>query len=101
MKENKTIGKYVTNLALATGLAATIMTAQGCAGSCSNTINDISRDAIKRDYEVTLFANNGSIIMKDTLSRTFIEVSEHGSGLRYLKNGKMVMLNGTYILEEK
>jgi hypothetical protein len=93
----KTITKTVLG-----GLAGIVLSMQlsGC-GSCSNDFNDFKRDLSKRDYEVTLYSADGHVIVKETLKNTFINVGENGSGLRYLKNGKMVMLNGTYILEEK
>lgn len=87
----------------AVGLAAIIAAStqlSGC-GSCSNFTNDMSRDFVKKDYTVTLYSANGDIILKEDLKNTFIDVGENGSGLRYLKNGKSVLINGTYVLEEK
>jgi hypothetical protein len=93
--------KCVKNFVLGTTLMAISLTQTGCPGSCSNMMNDISRDISKKDYEITLYANDGKVIMHEVLPNTFVQLSENGSGVRYLKNGKSVILNGTYILKEK
>lgn len=91
--------KIIRNTAGMGLVAAALSNLSGC-GSCSNSINDISRDINKTDYEIKLFDSNGKVIYADTVRNTYIQVSEHGSGIRYLKDGKTVMLNGTYILRQ-
>ena len=83
------------------GLSTLVMNLNTGCGSCSNTWNDISRDINKKDYHITLYDCEGKIIIEKDLPNTFIQVSENGSGIRYTENGKLRMLNGTYILEEK
>ncbi|MBS3094805.1 hypothetical protein J4474_04015 [Candidatus Pacearchaeota archaeon] len=83
------------------GLLAGMISLNSCAGSCQNACSDISRDAIRRDYVLTLYGCDGKEIEKRELKHTFIEVSENGSGIRYVQNDKLIMINGTYILEEK
>ena len=92
------IKQIIKGLGLA-ALVATTLETSGC-GSCSNFTNDLSRDFVKRDYELILFSANGDTISIDTLRNTFVNVGENGSGLRYLRNEKNVMINGTYILKE-
>ena len=84
------------------GLAGIVLSTQlsGC-GSCGNACNDFSRDISKRNYKITLYAADGKVILQEDLKNTFVDIGENGSGVRYLKNGKMVMLNGTYTLEEE
>jgi hypothetical protein len=84
---------------LATAGILSLLLNTGC-GSCTNMSNDLDRDLNKKDYEVTLYNCNGGIIEKKILKNTFIEVSENGSGVRYVENGKLNMLNGTYTLRQ-
>ena len=89
------------NIAL-TGLLGLVgaTTLSGC-GGCRNWANDISRNLSLKNYEITLYSANGDVIFQDSPTNTFINIGENGSGIRYLKNGKLVMLNGTYVAKEK
>ncbi|MFA5175707.1 MAG: hypothetical protein WC413_00390 [Candidatus Nanoarchaeia archaeon] len=84
-----------------TGLAALVFTFNQNCGTCSNFSNDISRDFNKKNYHVTLFDCNGKVILEKDIYNSYVEVNENGSGIRYVENGKLKMLNGTYALEEK
>jgi len=91
VKENAIKG--LAGLVLITGLS-------GC-GSISNMFNDTSRDFVKRDYQIKLYSADGKVIMNKTVNNTYIQLGENGSGIRYVDNGKLEMLNGTYVVREK
>jgi len=82
------------------GLVALLLTVDGC-GSITNQMNDISRNVSKRNYHVTLYSANGDTILDSDIKNTYIRVDENGSGVRYVENGKTIMINGTYIIKEK
>lgn len=70
-------------------------------GNLHNNWNDWWRD-IKgtQKYKITLYGSDGKPCFTDTLS-TYINVKDNGSGVRYYKDNKLVMFNGTYTVEEQ
>lgn len=70
-------------------------------GTVRNFGNDVGRDMHGGDYVVTLYAADGTIIERDTLVSTFIDVSENGSGLRWVEKGRLHMMAGTYTLVQR
>ncbi|MEK6898358.1 MAG: hypothetical protein AABX28_03305 [Nanoarchaeota archaeon] len=92
------MNKKIRNVGALTGLALAV-TLSGC-GSLKNFTNDVSRNISPREYHLTLYAADGSKIL-DKGIYTYINIHENGSGLRYLEHGKLVMINGTYTLEER
>jgi len=51
-------------------------------GTCVNTCSDWRRDVSRRDYHITLYAADGKVVLDRDLIRTYVAVSENGSGLR-------------------
>ena len=96
---NKKIRKGIL-LAGLTALVSSSLSLSGC-GGCQNDFNDMGRNLIKRDYEITLYSATGNTIMQKTINKTYVRLGENGSGIRYLEDGKLVLLNGTYIVREK
>lgn len=99
MRKGITLIEIMIGAAILLALVALIGGAVFSSGSMINSWNDMGRD--RRDtqkYKLTIW--DGGKVVKEEIITTFIDVKDNGSGLRFYKDNKLVMMAGTYYLEE-
>lgn len=79
-------------------LVAVSISMSGC-GGCANKMKHIKSDMIGLDRHISLFNSNGGIIKEwDTRA----QVEDRGGTCYFInKEGKSVIISGTFIIEEK
>jgi len=70
----------------------------GCTDKMEKTFKDIQSDMVGLNRKITLYADNGSVIR---VWEGKFRIERKGSSIYFINNGKSVVINGTYIIEEK
>jgi len=65
---------------------------------CQNTISHMKSSVVGLNREITLYNASGNIIKQWT---TDAKVEDAGGSCRFIFNGKVVTISGTFIIEEK